>query len=514
MAQSSLAIAEGPDASIGGLGIVEGPEGHDAPAPPSLRAKSLQHRRAVEARRQAGQEPVLEALEGVGRGAISTVQGLAKPIRKAFGMPPATPPEAETTTAGKVGRAAEQVGEFFAPDTIGGKVAKAVKGGRLVRAGIHAGISAAGNYAVASAQGDTRPSAAAALGAAGPAAELTVPAVYKLLRSGAKAGLAKVLGASSLAPDAINAAVQEVVPVALADGLKPTWGAWLKQRSLAKGKAGASLEKALEGPLGSSLVPTKPVIDALDELANKAAQHVMNAEETLAGATAGKPVAGDVVSGKVVYNKRLMKNINDLKSVLKNHGDVVQARQLVDLKRSWDDFVYKANEFPNKKKILLGLEARAKNAAANAVRGVLDSDVPKIADLDKAYSLSVRLYDLVRKAATGEEVGAAVGSAAKKASTAMGRRAAIAGGGAVVGAGAGYERTHSIRGAVVGGLIGGVATRMLETALASPAWRLLPAATKTSIADAIANEKADLVRRLLTPVIAKTVAGSPDKATP
>lgn len=475
----------------------------------AARVKKMQDRRGTPT-----SEPVSDALQGIGRGAISTVQGLASPIRKAFGMPPAIPPAAETTTAGKVGRAAEQVGEFFAPEAVAGKVAGVAKVGRLARTAIKAGLTGAGTTAVAAAQGDKRPGVAGVIGAAGPVAELTAPAAYKLLRTGAKAGLAKVLGASSLAPEAITKAVQKVVPVALDDGLKPTWASWLKQRAAAKGKAGVALETALKGPLGSSLVPTKPVIDALDELANSAAQHVMKAEETLAGATPGKPIVGDVVSAKVVYNKRLMKTINELKGVLKQHGDVVQARQLVDLKRSWDEFVYKANEFPNTKKILVGLEARAKHTAANAIRGVLDSAAPKIADLDKAYSLNVRLHDLVRKAATGEEVGAAVGSAARKASSALGRRAAVAGGGAVVGAGAGYERTHSVQGAVIGGLIGGVATRMLETALASPAWRLLPTATKSAIADAIANGQAVKVQRLVSPVLAKSAAGTPETPTP
>ncbi len=510
MAQASpFDIVEGPQgaATPSPFDIVDGPPGHDDPPADTLKSRTAARVKKMQERRgKPTSEPVLDALEGAGRGAISTVQGLAKPIRKAFGMPPAVPPQEETTTAGKVGRTAEQVGEFFVPEAVGGKVAGAMKAGRFVKAGVKAVISAAGNYAVASAQGDKRPGVAAAVGAAGPAVELSAPAAFKLLRTGAKAGLAKVLGASTLAPEAVTKAVQKVVPMALDDGLKPTWASWLKQRGVARGKAGLALEEGLKGPLGSSLVPTKPVIDALDELANKSARHVMKAEETLAGATS--PAKGSVVDGTVVYNKRLMKTIDELKSVLKQHGDVVQARQLHDLKKSWDEFVYKASEFPNSKKILVGLEARAKNAGANAIRGVLDSDAPKIADLDKAYSLNTRLYELVRKAAVGEEVGAATGAAAKKASTALGRRAAIAGGGAVVGAGAGYERTHSVQGAVIGGLIGGVTTRMLETALASPAWRLLPTATKSAIADAIANGQADTVRRLLTPVLAKAGAGS------
>lgn len=497
-----------PDAASksGGLNFDGIPDAAPADTPRARlnarRAKIAEHDASLK-----GTEPVLQALEGAGRGAISTVQGLASPIRKAFGMKPATPPEKETTTAGKVGRFAEQTAEFLTPE--GASEALATKVPKIAKAATKSVVSGAGSYALAKAQGDEHPVVAGLIGAGGPLVEMTAPAAYKLLRTGAKAGLAKVLGASTVAPEAVNAAVRKVVPVALDEGLKPTWASWLKQRSGAKTKAGVALKDAMDGPLGSSLVSTKPVIAALDELADSAARHVMKAEETVAGAT-GKVPAGDLVSGTVVYNKRLMKAINDIKTTLKQHGDVVQARQLVDLKRSWDEFVYKANDFPNTKKILIGLEAKAKHAAANAIRGVLDSDVPKIADLDKAYSLSVRLHDLVRKAAVGEEVGVATGKAASRVANTFGRKAAVAASGATAGAGLGYERTHSATGAAIGGLIGGASARMLESALSSPAWRTAPAALKNALADAISSGQANKVRKLLTPLLVKIGAGSPD----
>lgn len=507
--QSPLDIIEGPAGHESPLDIIEGP---DTPVstPKSrgaqIREMSEARRQRAETMRQSGQEPVLQALMGIGHGAISTVQGLASPIRKAFGMPSAEPPPEETTTAGRVGRAAEQVGEFLLPEAAAGKIVGALpKLGRLATAGVKTALTAAGTGALATAQGDEHPGRAAALGGVGPVVDLAAPAAWKLLRQGSKASLSKVLGASYLAPEAVNKAVAKVVPTALDEGLKPTWASWLQQRKGAQNLAGKSLEDALAGAAGDSVVPLKPVHEALDELKNKAAQHVMNAQQTLAGAKG--PVGGTVVSGTAVYNNRLLKQIDGLQKILTTHGDFIQARQLVDLKRSWDDFVYKAAEFPNNKKILTGLEARAKHAAANAARGVLDKETPTLAELDKDYSLSTRLYELVRKAAKGEEVGEAAGTVGRKFSSAVGGKAARAAAGAAAGAGLGYQTQHSTTGAVVGGLIGGTSARLLETAFASPAWRTMPAATKQALADAIASGNTQSVRKAISAIGARMLAG-------
>lgn len=507
-------VSSTPSSDESEFDIVSGPA---QPAQPSrgakIRAESLERRQRAETRRQSGEEPVLQALMGAGRGAISTVQGLASPIRKFFGMQPAEPVPEETTTAGKVGRTAEQVGEFLIPEAGAEKVVSALpKMARVARAGVKAAVTGAGTGVLAAAQGDEHPGRAAALGATGPVVDLAAPAVWKLLRQGSKASLAKVLGASPTAPEAVNKAVAKVVPVALDEGLKPTWASWLKARKGAQNLSGKALEDALAGPLGDSVVPLKPVHEALEELKNSAAQHIMRAEETLKGAKG--PVSGQVVNKTAVYNKRLLKQIDALQTILKEHGDVIQARQLVDLKRSWDDFVYKAAEFPNTKKILTSLEARAKSSAANAARAVLDKETPTLTDLDKAYSLNTRLYELIRKAAKGEEVGEAAATTGRRVSGALGRKAAVAATGATIGTALGYQQSHSVTGSVVGGLVGGTSARMLQTAMASPAWRTLPAVTKQALADAIANGNAEQARKAITAITAKVAAGAKKDAEP
>jgi hypothetical protein len=83
---------------------------------------------------------------------------------------------------------------------------------------------------------------------------------------------------------------------------------------------------------------------------------------------------------------------------------------------------------------------------------------------------------------------------------------ATAGAGAAAGAYGGWSTRHTVTGAATGALIGAGSARLLDRAFSSPAWRVLPAATKDKLARAISSGDASTVRRLVTPVIAAAAA--------
>lgn len=449
-----------------------------------------------------------EFVMGGVREAERRVVHLAAPLRRALGSwagPGGEEPPEPTTTAGRLGAATEQISEFFIPEAVAGKL---VKGAGLARTGARAALTAAGTYGVATAQGDPHPGRAGATAGVLGMAPAALPAAYKALRTGAKASLARVLGAGETAAPEFTRAVQKVVPTALDEGIRPTWTGWLKQARLNKAKAGLDLEQHLAGLAGSQPVPVQPVIDALDELANKAARSTLNAATTASGGAAAQ--GQQLVTGTPVYNQRLLKQIDTLKSTLRQHGGAVPARVLHDLKQSWQEYVYKAGDFANRSKIRVAYEARAKETAARAVRAVLDQDAPSIAEMDRMYHLHAQLYSVLRKAAGLEEIGETGARVTSRVSSAAARAATGLTIGAGSGATLGYESTHSVKGAVVGALVGAPTARMLGLAFRSPAWRALPAATKQRLATAITNGDAEATRRVLAPLLSATAATRKD----
>jgi hypothetical protein len=482
------------------------------PADVGLEAKPLPDEDAgtkpetIEARRKKireraaalkGHEPVYEAARGAVRGAVSTVQGLASPIRKAFGMAPAEPPQAETTTAGKVGRGAEQVGEFFLP----GKVAQGA--GRVGKAA----VEGAGTYAVAKAQGDPHPIMAAAM------ASVLAPfgAIEKMapgLREGAEKSMGKVLSTGAdVMKKSVQKAIHESVGRALDLGISPTWRKVLARAEAVKETAGEAVKTTVAGPAGSTAVSTKPVVDALEALLSKA-QNLVPVSKT--GVPMGAKFTANNVREAVTFNKRLVSKVEELKKIIENHGPTVEARQLHNIKEDWNTFVYKAQSYVNASKIKLNLEARAKKAATDAMRGVLDREAPTIAAVDKEYHFARQTSDVIADAAgvgkltpAAQAARTAAGQTVRRAVTAVG-----AGIGGVAGAAVGRSPTA----AAIGSAFGAGTSLLLEKAFRSPGWKLLPATIKNQLATALAAGKAETVRRLLAPLITAGTAKKPTEA--
>lgn len=142
--------------------------------------------------------PVADALEGVGSGVWSTLQGAYNLIRMVPGVGDKLPPpnefihhltEAPDTIAGHAGKLAEQGAEFIIPVS---KIAKATEGARLI---MRAAAQGAGAGAVRAVQtgGDIPASAdAAVIGAAGPMAGAAYQAVAPKVAGAASALAGKI----------------------------------------------------------------------------------------------------------------------------------------------------------------------------------------------------------------------------------------------------------------------------------------------------------------------------------
>lgn len=475
----------------------------------AARVKKMQERRA-----KPTSEPVLDALQGIGQGAISTVQTLAKPIRKAFGMKPAEPPPEATTTAMKVGRVAEQVGEFALPEAVAGKLVGGskllLKAPALIKTGVKAALTGAGGYAVAKGQNDPHPLVAGALTAAGPLLEFG-PAAVKGLRSAAGRSLAKFFGESELTPMAVRKTIQDMVPAALDAGIPASWESWIRQARTSAEATGQRLAETVKGPAGSAWTSVQPVRQALEEYADRMGRIVKTHLSP-----AGVPIAKETVTVKnqaaVTVANNLIKRLDDIEKV---YEDRVPARVLHDMKGTWNR-VAKWAKTPGAtaRDFVMTERAEAARTGAKAIADVLDQKAPKISDLDQAYHVAKDLQHAITKAAleaTGRSATAADALATKAVSGVKRFRLIGAGAGATALGTAGY-RKEGVTGAVEGALVGGLAGSMLERAIQSPAWQLRTPRMLTALADAIERGDTTKIKTLVLPFLAKAGAGSPAEA--
>ena len=448
---------------------------------------------------------------GAARGAVKTVQTLASPIRKMFGMEPATPPPEETTTGGKIGRGLESVAEFGLGS---GAVSAGVKAlgltGKAALAAKSAGEGVA-SYGISKAQGSNETGArtAGVISAIAPVAGYALTHYGPKIAARARTQLAKVFASGlegkgpmvdyavqtgDIANKSVDSAVR-IVRQAADDTLDlpvtASWGKWQSQLAKDTAAKGQTLRTALAGQFGSQDLPKQPIIDALDDLIRTSTEH-------LAQVTPGG-------HQMITYNAPLKAELEALKETLEKYGPTLTVRNLVDLKQTWDDAVYTIST-SGKVGIAADVLAstaqkEAKQAGANAIRKLFDQSAPTIADLNEAYTHAKRLEDLVIKL---HKVNPSMSGSAKELVKTVGTAA-----GAVIGhSQGGYEL------ALLGAGIGRTATRGLITAMESPLWKTLTPAMKDRLATAIANGRGDDVLKVLAPVLSAGVSARQSPSRP
>lgn len=450
---------------------------------------------------------------GAVRGAVSTVQGIASPIRKLTGMAPATPPPEETTTLGKFGRGAEQVAEYLplAQTVTGGvkalNIAKTLtKAGAPALAARFAPLAAesaaqgATAYGLSKAQGNSDASATSTgiVSAASPVGGAVLDAFGPAILKNVRAAMGRIL-ASGQSPKEITPQLARTTAQAAQDALElPLQRTWLTFRAAtAKGRqaAGQSLEQGLKGEAGQVPVPIQPIIKTLDDLV---AEHAVHVKRSLTPVTefAGKelqpPYDLAETTKKIAYDQPLVNAVKELKSTLGKYGEEATAQQLHDIKNVWQEAVFprKAlnNPVSSTAELLTTAQKKARLVGSQAIGDALESKAPSISELDQATSHAINLDNMVRRLATKAE--AEQPSATTRY---MGRIA----GGAI-----GSQIIPGATGHLVGGAIGALGVRLLESAFESPAWRTAIPIVKDRLAKAIMSGDADTMRRILTPIIA------------
>jgi hypothetical protein len=459
-------------------------------------------------------------LRGAARGAISTVQGLAAPIRRATGMAPATPPPAETTTAGTIGRAGEQIGEFFIPAAAATKFAKTINAARRLQAlGLtaraatllgaipEAVMQAGGAYGLTRAQGGEAPGRAAGIAGAlpvvGAAAEVAVPAIL----ASAKRGVEKVLSTGLTekmlrkAPGQSATVVGDAASDALRGPLLRSWTKWESATGAARQRAGQTLETLLAGPAGDTALPKAGVLDALDDLANAKGLSTVPAGGVQPGAgTLHQQIVRAGGAQQVAKDPALLKSIQAIKAEINKYpGDYISARDWHFKKSLWDDTVYgsyTSGAVTPLHERLINANRKTALAAANGVRELFATQAaPTVAAADAVVSRAIRYNELVKEAAVQAE----------GASPTLLRQISKGAAGTLIGGGVGYE-AGGVKGAIAG-VIGGTLASQLNRVLSSPAWKLLPAASKRALADAVTSGQADRVRQIVAPLLTAATSG-------
>ncbi|MFB3916085.1 MAG: hypothetical protein ACE14M_05115 [Terriglobales bacterium] len=189
---------------------------------------------------------------------------------------------------------------------------------------------------------------------------------------------------------------------------------------------------------------------------------------------AGQPMTTTVstsLPAEVAGNPSAIHQIDAIRKIVSEVDASPQS--LRRLKQIFDESVADASGYSGAD-ITTAYTVKAQKAAADSIRDVLHQQFPDVAALDKEMSFWLRVKGVI--SATNQRLEGQQGS--------LQRLAGYIGAGA--GGAEGY-REHGTSGAVVGGLLGGAAGKVVIAALRSPAWMSVSAATKSRIADALAS---------------------------
>lgn len=460
--------------------------------------------------------PVVQGMIGAAKGAGDTVNNLGRlalhtPIVGRFlkaantAMYGLTPEQQDaafteleknltaTTTAQKVGKVAEQVGETILPASkvagAGEALARAAApalvpaiGETAARALPRAIVEGAGMAGVSAAQGGN-PVVGGVLGAAGPVAGELVNSLEPGLRATAEKKVVQALGPTK---ERYKAIAERLAPNILKRGLGGSREALQAQAADTLDTVGTQLDAVL-AKHGADQLSVQPVVDAL-ETAKDAFR-------------ATNPASGEIVP----LEPRALRQLDGLQKVVAALGPDATVENLTAVRQAWDKVVAQAGGFDHRAAGAIGVplrdqsEAWAKREGASAIRKVLADGVPDLAAVNKEYSFWKGLSDvLTQTLKRTQPQGPGLASALAE------------GAGAVVGGAAGSAAGPG--GALGGALFTGKLAAMAKAAFESPRWKLVDAKLRNSLADAIQSGSASKVTGLLsqiTAVQASKIGGTP-----
>lgn len=411
-----------------------------------------------------------DALGGVRAGIANTVYGGGDIIRRATGMEriidtpevkaAMTPP---ASTAGKVGMAAEQIGEFFLPTGLAGtagKVAEVAKAGALTAA------QTGGN--------PTATAASAGLTAAVPVAGALASKASGALKESAANTMANALRATKEWAKDESA---KLAPEMLKRGIG---GTFRSMRTLARetaAKVGANLEDAYKAATAAGETVPGDVVRGNIQLASDAL-HVVGQN--------GKriPLPGhEAAIGKLA----------ELDDFISKLGPDIPVDKAAYVKRAWDQIVSSAGLYGNKATAPASEKAQAwaYREAANSFREMLNTN-PTIEALNKEAAFWIGLRNVL-DATKLRKVGQTGGL--------------IRAGGAAVGAGVGGMTGDSASERGVNAVLGGLAGQKFIELMQSPLFMSkVSAPLKNALADALASGDTGRIRGAVARITASAPA--------
>lgn len=510
------------DMSIGGdrdsgLTLSDLVAGRRAPAFPPPASDSWLQRNVNAARQRSG----LDFLLGAGKELVAQGQRGAEFLRNvpvvgsgvsaldALGsMDLDTRP---TNTQQKIGGGLFQVAEAIAPSrAVTGLGLKAAEAAAPMLSRVlpmaaakvlpRAAVEAAAGGSLAAIQGGD-PTTGAALSAAMPVVGTAASSVAQTLKRGAQTQVEKALGATA---QNFKAKASKIAPTILQKGLSGSREALQQQARAMVKTVGGQIDEALE-QYGGRQATTKPILDALEE--SKApfkTTRTLSAQDLAQNprlASTAREVSPGAFETDVVIEARPIKQIEKLQQIVTDLGDNATVKQLRAVRQAWDTVVAQAGGYSHRAPGGIGLplkeqsEAWAKREGANAIRKLLDKEVPELSVINKEFSFWKNLDEVVTQ--TLQRTAPQRANLLQRLAGAGGRAA-----GAVVGA------SHGPLTAAAGSIAGDQLSQAAERAFTSPRWRLMDARTRDRLASAIMAGDRDEMTRIFGRVISNRAAAA------
>ena len=397
---------------------------------------------------------------------VHRIPGVSRAVDALYGQPglsQASFPAARalvqpTNTPQQVGYTGEQIGEFFIPAGTAAKAGLAAEAGKSALTS----LAQSGNLTDAAISGG--------LTAAAPVVSNVVGAVSDRLKTGAQKTMAQALGATK---EWAKSEAEKLAPEMLTRGVRGSRAGMLAQARSTAATVGQALNDAYTTAAAAGETVAGPVIRGQIQLS--------------ADALKVKDAAGKLAI--IPGTERVIKRLEKLDAFVASLGTDIPVDKAAQIKRTWDAIVSQAGLFGQKAGASATdkADAWAIREASGAFRELLNTN-PTIAALNKESSFWTGLRKVLRE--TERRTQAQSGGIVS---------AGMGGAGAIAGAMSGDSLKDRAAGAVLGGVAGRQAIRVLQ----SPQFRTaVSGPLKNALADALASGNADRIGRALARVAA------------
>jgi hypothetical protein len=326
-----------------------------------------------------------------------------------------------SNTAERVGKVGEQITEVMIPGraitAAGTKLAAKVApklapivGQTTARVAPRVAVEGVANAGMSAVQGGD-PTVAGVIGGVMPIGGAVVSKVAPALRASAEKQVSQALGATK---ERFKAMAERLTPEILRRGLRGSREQLQTQAAETASEVGQQIDEAIE-QYGARQVSAQPVIDALET-----AKNAFQIQRTIPIATAIREGYVEVLAGgRTVFRKgatmapdgsvvatvaiepRAIRQLTGLQKILTELGEAPRVDQLIAVRRAWDAVVDQAGGYAHRAPGALGMplkdqsEAAAKRQGANAIRALLDAEVPELSVINKEYHFWKSLDDVL-----------------------------------------------------------------------------------------------------------------------